>query len=182
MNNKNIIVLLGIGTILLYYLLIRPLYNGVGNVWQPEHGIKTLMQMNAEYDEALAQASSLFGKADTLRKEYSEVSSEQKQKMNVMVPDSVDIVRLLSEVNSIGVEQGVPLINLSASEVGAAVEGKGTVGISFAVKTTYLQFKQLMEAFEKSMRLFSVQSVSFSSPEDGGATLYQVKLETYYLK
>ena len=47
----------------------------------------------------------------------------------------------------------------------------------------YENFKKLMDTFEKSMRLFSIQAVSFTAPEkDGDLTSYDVKLQTYYIK
>ncbi len=182
--SKNLLtILLIVGTFAVYYLLIGPLYKGVGGVWQPAESIKSLIEQEKQYNETLNQAGDLFAQAETLRSEYSRVSDEQKAKMKIMVPDSIDKVRLLSEVYNISVEAGIPFNELAYSDGQSTTEGRGSAGISFTVKTTYPQFKVLMDTFEKSMRLFSIQSVIFTAPErESDPTSYQVKLETYFIK
>ncbi|MEN9337967.1 MAG: hypothetical protein RIQ41_281 [Candidatus Parcubacteria bacterium] len=182
--SKNLLnILLAVSTFALYYLLINPLYNGTGGVWQPEESIKMLRDLNGQYDETLRQANELYSQAETLRGQYSRISQDQKDMMKIMVPDSIDKVRLLSEVTNVAGLAGLKLENISYSDGSIAASGRGYATISFSVKTTYEKFKELMYAFETSMRLFSIQSVSFSSPaEDGQLTSYQVRLDTYFLK
>lgn len=182
--SKNLLNLLLIVTVFaMYYLVISPIYNGIGGVWQPALSIPQLRNMNAQYDTTLAQADTLYNQAQTLRAQYANVSPEEKQKMEMMVPNSVDKIRLLDEVDAIGKKTGLALDSLSYSEGTSAINGLGAAGISFIVKTNYPKFKELMDNFEKSLRLYSVQTVTFSSPaKDGDLTSYQVKLNTYYLK
>lgn len=182
--SKNLLTLLLIvSTFAVYYLAIGPLYTGTGGVWQPAESVKALRTLNTQYDETLTQADNLFTQAETLRNQYARISDDQKDKMKVMVPDSIDRVRLLSEVSTIGILSGLPLSELSYSDGPVLSTGRGAVGISFSVKTNYQQFKALMDTFEKSMRLFSIQSVTFTSPEqEGSPVTYQVKLETYFIK
>lgn len=182
--SKNLLhLLLIISTFALYFVVIKPLYTGAGGVMQPEQSIQRLQLLNRQYDDTLSQADSLFSQAETLRAQYSKITDADKAKMAIMVPDSIDKVHLLSEVRSVGEDAGFALSDIMYTEVGNALDSKGVVSISFSVKTTYPRFKALMDNFEKSMRLFSVDSVSFSSPgKEGELTTYQVKLLTYYLK
>ncbi|MEZ0208848.1 MAG: type 4a pilus biogenesis protein PilO [Candidatus Paceibacterota bacterium] len=184
--SKNLLNLLLIVTAFaVYYLVINPLYTGVGSVWQPSSSIKSLKDMNVQYDTTLAQADGLYNQAQTLKAQYTNISPTQKEKMELMVPNSIDKIRLLDEVQGVGKERGLYLENLSYSEGGTNIGALtlGSVGVSFTVKTSYPKFKELMDDFEKSLRLFSIQSVSFSSPEkEGDLFLFQVKLITYYLK
>lgn len=182
--SKNLLnLLLIVGTFAVYYLLIGPVYKGVGGVWQPAESVQSLRELKNQYDETLNQADNLFTQAETLRSQYSRVTDEQKAKMKVMVPDSIDKVRLLSEVYNISVLAGIPFNELAYSEGPSTSNGRGSAGISFTVKTTYPKFKVLMDTFEKSLRLFSIQSVTFAAPErEGDPTAYQVKLETYFIK
>ncbi len=182
--SKNLLnLLLIVATFALYYLAIGPLYTGTGGVWQPAASVQSLRTLNSQYDETLSQADSLFTQAETLRGQYSRISNDQKDKMKIMVPDTIDKVRLLSEVHAIGVQSGLILSELAYSEGQTLATGRSSAGVSFAVKTTYPQFKALMGTLEKSLRLFSVQSVTFSAPEqEGSPTTYQVKLETYFIK
>lgn len=183
MSKSLLNLLLLASTFALYFLLIQPVYTGVGGVWQPAQSVESLRTLNAQYDETLSQANDLYGQAETLRGQYSRISNDQKTKMAIMVPDSIDKVRLLSEVHSIAVQSGLTFNELSYSDGTALPNGRGSAGISFSVKTSYPQFKALMDNFEKSLRLFSIQNVSFATGErEGDNMTYQVKLETYYIK
>lgn len=181
-NLRNLLLI--IASFSLYYVAIKPLYTGVGGVMQPERSIQTLRVLNTQYDDTLSKADDIMKQAETLRAQYARVSAEDKAKMAVMVPDSVDQVHLLSEVRSIGEDAGFALTDiLYTAGSNGGVSTKGTASISFSVKTTYPRFKVLMNNFEKSLRLFSVDSVSFAVPvKEGDLTTYQVRLQTYYLK
>jgi hypothetical protein len=183
MSKKLLNLLLIVATFAVYYLLIGPVYKGVGGVWQPGESVKSLQVLNAQYDETLMQADALFSQAETLRSQYSRISDAQKDMMKVMVPDSIDKVRLLSEVSGILLNSGFPSNDLAFSDGPSSSNSKGTAAVSFTVKATYPKFKELMDTFEKSMRLFSIQDVSFSvAGKEGELPSYQVKLETYFIK
>lgn len=169
-------------TVATYLLVIKPLYSGVGSVFVPEQSIKSLQLLNQQYDGTLAKADELVNQAQELRKQYEKISAEDKAKMEIMVPSSIDKVRLLSEVQGIADQSGFALTNLTFGEGVGMSTNRGVATISFSVKTTYPRFKEFMNNFEKSLRLFSIDSVSFNAPEDGDLTNYQVKLQTYYLK
>lgn len=177
--SKNLLsLLLAVASFAVYYLLINPLYTGAGSVWQPEYSVESLQSLNKEYDVTLEQVNGLKAQANTLRTDYEKITDDQKQKMKLMVPDSVDKVRLLDEVSTMMQEAGFASQSLNVAESGGQIPG---YNISFNVKSNYDDFKSLMEVFEKSLRLYSVQSVNFSTP-DTGLTTYSVVLSTYYLK
>lgn len=183
MSKSLLNLLLIVASFAVYYLIIGPVYSGVGGVWQPADNVASLKSLSKQYDETLTQAQTLSSQADTLRAEYARVTDEQKAAMQIMVPDSIDKVRLLSEVHSIIQQSGFAPQELAYSEGSAASNGRGSAAVSFSVKTTYPQFKRLMDNFEKSKRLFSIQNVTFVTPTNPGEFItYQVKLETYYLK
>lgn len=183
MSKSLLNLLLVVATFAVYYLLIGPLYTGTGGMWQPAESVQSLKQMNTQYDETLAQADDLYNQAETLKSQYMRVSNDQKAVMQVMVPDSIDKVRLMSEVNSIIEQSGLQPSELAYLDNTSNNNTRNTAGISFSVKTTYPAFKKMMDNFEKSMRLYSIQNVMFTaSDKDGEPTTYQVKLETYYLK
>lgn len=166
----------------MYFLAIKPLYTGEGGIIHPAQSVKALRSLNSQYDGTLKNAESLVNQAKTMRAQYSAISPEDKAKIAVMVPESVDKVRLLSEVYGLGEDAGFSLDSLSYTD-GGSIAGKGIVNISFSVKTTYPRFKVLMDNFEKSMRLYSIEGVSFVSPQkEGDLITYQVRLKTYYLK
>lgn len=182
--SKNLLsLLLVVATFAVYYLAIGPLYKGTGGVWQPEQSIQSLQVLNKQYDETLAQADGLRSQAESLKADYTRISDEQKAQMAVMVPNSIDKVRLLDELSNVLEDAGFSSKDLSVSDGITQNPGMGSASVSFKVKTNYTTFKQLMNTFEKSLRLFSLQSVTFSAPEkEGDLISYDVRLETYYLK
>lgn len=183
MSPKLLNSLLAIASFALYYLFINPLYTGVGSVWQPEQGVGALRTKSAQYDTTIAQVQSLSVQARALQKQYSNISPETIQKMDVMVPDQVDPVRLMSEINTIANEAGFVLGDLTVSENQVTKDGRGSYLISFSVTTSYTRFKELMRNYETSMRLFTIKSINFSAPAKPGETVaFQVKLETFYMK
>ncbi|MFA5132461.1 MAG: type 4a pilus biogenesis protein PilO [Candidatus Paceibacterota bacterium] len=183
MSPKLLNLLLIISSFAMYYLLINPLYTGVGPIWQPENSVTSLRSLNQQYDDVLAQAESLNKEAEDLRKKYNSLDADSKKKMETMVPTSIDPVRFLSEVNKIAAESGIALVSTSYSDTPKSATTPAAYQLSFSVKTTYAKFKEFMSNYENSLRLFTLQSVSFSAPEkEGDLTTFQVKLNTYYLK
>ena len=166
-----------------YYLVINPLYTGVGSIWQPTNGILALSTLNEQYESTLNQASSSSAMADELKNKYSSVPNELKEKLKIMLPSRVDPVRLISEVNNIANKKGLTLSNISYNEKAATEGTVSSYGVSFSVKTTYGKFKELMHDYETSLRLFTIKGVVFSvSEKDSDLINFQVRLETYYLK
>lgn len=185
MSKKLLYTLLAITSFALYYVVINPLYSGIGNIWQPEAGVTLLRAQNSEYEKTLTKAESLISESKDLRTKYDAVSPEVKEKMKLMVPAKKDIdpVRLVSEVNSIANQEGLVISDLSYGEGSVTTGNRGSYVLSFSIKTTYTKFKELMQSYETSLRLFTIQSVQFIAPEaDSNITTFQVKMETYYIK
>lgn len=182
--SKNLLnLLLATASFALYYLVIGPLYSGIGTVWQPEEGITQLQQKNDDYTNTLAQAGSLVQQAASLRNQYSSIPDVTKQTMKMMVPDSIDPVRLVSEITNIGTQTGLTLDDITYAEGQNVSDTYGSYRVSFTVKTTYSKFKELMHNVETSLRLLAIQNVTFTLPDkDSGLTSFQVTLETYYMK
>ncbi len=183
MSPKILNTFLLIASFVVYYVVISPLWNGTGTVWSPERGITELRSLESQYRDTVSQAAELFNKGKELRSQYEAIDEETKLKMAQMVPASIDPVRLLSEVNNIAAQSGIALTGVTYSEGGAADKLRGSYDIAFTVKTSYPKFKEFMRNYETSLRLFTLQSVTFSAPDKADDLInFQVKLRTYYLK
>ena len=186
MSPRLINILLAVSSFALYYLVIGPIYSGVGTIWQPENGgIKALKASNVQYDQTIKEAQALSGQAAALNNQYVAINDTSKKTMLIMVPKAIDPVRLLSEMNVIASQSGVSLGSISYADMPTATKLAGAYDISFSVKTTYPKFKEFMRYYEKSMRLFTLQNVSFTAPTKSDSSdliNFQVKLRTYYLK
>lgn len=183
MSPKLLNTFLLIASFALYYVVIGPLWTGIGTVWSPAHGITDLRSSEAQYANTVDQAADLFRQGKELRSQYEAIDEATKQKMIQMVPASIDPVRLLSEVNNIAAQSGIAITGVTYSEGGASDKLRGAYDLGFSVKTTYPKFKEFMRNYETSLRLFTLQSVSFSAPDKPDDLMtFQVKLRTYYLK
>ncbi len=171
------------GSIALYFLLINPLYTGVGSIYQPDKGITTLKSINDSYDIADTQAKAITDQASAIISSYHKIPKDSLDKMKTMLPDKVDPIRLMSEVNLIINSNGFSASDLGYGKQGST-DGSGvsSYSISFSVKGSYSKFKDLLKKFENSMRIYNIVSLNFNVPPDGPTDqyIYKVNMETYY--
>jgi hypothetical protein len=181
MSKTLINLFLVVATFATYYLVIGPLYSGSGSVWHPEKSVKSLMDLDKQYKEAIVQTQEISAKAKQLQEDYAKITPEDRARMSVMVPASIDKVRLLDEVDSIAKDAGLTIGNMSYAD-GAPQASRGSATISFSVKTTYPKLKELIRAYESSLHLFALKGLSFNVSDKDELTEYSVKLETYFIK
>jgi hypothetical protein len=179
MSPKLFNTLLILTTVVLYYMVTNPLYTGVSSaLYTVDAGVGSLKNTVAEYDVAVSQVDVLIRDSRSLQKEYDGFSEETRKNIMVMVPQSVEELRLLSEMTSIATESGIALEGLTVKD-----KGTGRYSITFSVKTTYQKFKDFITRYEKSMRLLSLDSVNFNAgTSDDDIIKFTVSLSTYYLK
>ena len=183
MSPKLLNIFLAVASFVLYYVVIGPLWTGVGPVWSPEKGVQALRASETNYQETVNQAQDLFTQGKQLQSQYEAIDEAAKQKMGVMIPQKIDQVGLLSEVDAIASKSGVALSNVTATESGALDKDRGAYDVAFTVKTSYPKFKEFMRNYENSLRLFTLQSISFVAPEKPDDLItFKVMLRTYYLK
>ncbi|GMU74453.1 MAG: hypothetical protein AMXMBFR44_6500 [Candidatus Campbellbacteria bacterium] len=151
---------------------------------------KTVRDKVAQLDEALDKAKELTELRDTLTVQYNSFTDEELKKLNTLLPDSVDTVRLIIDVDNIADAHNLTLLNISiaggevTSQQSSGPEGRpyGVMNLSFNVSTTYEQFKAFLIDVERSLRLLDVQTISFGQPDVTGRTTYTVSARTYWLK
>ena len=142
-----------------------------------ENNIQSLIKENGDYDETLKGIDDLVAKANSFQKQYGSLSDETKAELKIMVPDTVDSIKLLSELTNLADKAGIPL-----ETIGIKDDNQGEYSIGFSVQTTYTKFKQFITYWEKSMRLLTLQSVAFSPGKTDEDTIkFNVSLSTYYL-
>lgn len=170
-----------------YYVIISPVYFGGGNLYvvSPDQSIVQLREFKNKNDTALQQLEDGLVKIDNLKKDYSSIDQYTQDRLNIMIPDKIDGVRLVSEVTSLVTSSGLPVDGLSYAKEGEdkKLPGVGIYSISFSTKCSYFDLKNLLSKFETSMRLFSVQSVSFSTGLNLDEPMaVNIKMNTYYIK
>ncbi len=154
--------------------------------------VKAIRAQNDQYLEAIEKSKELLKKRDTLAEAYSSIPAQDIERLNRMIPDSIDSVRLIIDMNAIGARLGLTMKNIRIGDVAKTVAPEYTpkagtqqkpdsVNISFSVTTTYDKFLELLKELEKSLRILEISKFNFTA-NDQGTYDYTVELTTYWLR
>ncbi len=142
--------------------------------------------------DALKKANQLRDIRDRLAEERKNISGDDLTRISKMLPDSVENIGLIIELNNIARDKGMELLNPSidggattGSSVDIGPDNKkfGSLRMTFSVNTTYEKFIDFLKELERSLRLVDVTSVTFASPDPKtGRTNFGVTIQTYWLK
>jgi Tfp pilus assembly protein PilO len=108
--NKNIIaIILIVLAIGLYATFTRGMIDEV----------KTIRGINDQYTQAIQNADNLIKVRDQVLKDYNSLSAEDKSRLDKMIPDTTDNIRLVIDLNNVARLRGVSLRGIKASAVSA---------------------------------------------------------------
>lgn len=156
--------------------------------------IQTLRAEEATLSAALTRALELQATRDQLLSRYNTFNPEDLARLEKLLPDHVDNVRLALDMDSLAASYGMRIRNVSIEkqdEKKSATRKAQTVGpdertyesmaLSFTVTGQYDTFRTFLTDLEHSLRLVNVEQLSFSATESG---LYDfsITLRTYWLK
>lgn len=177
-NTAIVLLLLSVG---LFYTFTNGQYRDV-------RGLHTLA---SEYRSVLQNVSRIVELRDNLLITYETLPRSEIERVNKVLPDNIDTVRLALDLDGMASRYGISIKNIHTT-IGAAGEEslitlpesagpyeKATV--SFGFISNYANFVRLLADIEKSLRVMDVKSISFQTSESG---LYdhQISVETYWLK
>lgn len=152
--------------------------------------IQTLRAEEAQFDQALTRSKELQQIRDQLLSRYNTFSQSDLDRLEKLLPDNVDNVRLVLDFDSIAARYGMRIrnIGLEAQEsraqrgqVGGDDSVYQSVVLSFSVSGGYDAFRSFLEDLEQSLRLVDITAISFSS-SGTGIYDYSVSVKTYWLK
>jgi len=148
-------------------------------------------------NETIEENEKLIDLADQLRRErsvlqekFNNIDQNDRTKLNKILPDTIDNVRLILDINNIADDFGIAITNIGVQENDQNQQGRltdntgreyGTIGVTFAVSAEYTVFKNFMQRLENSMRLVDITSFSVSASE-GLFYNFNVSLDTYWLR
>lgn len=174
-----ILVLAAIG---LFALYTSPTYQG----------LKGTQAQVAAYDDALNKSKELKGLRDKLASARNAFSPEDEQKLVRLLPDQVDNIRLIIDINNIASRRGLALSNVALGEVsntsseaselaiGPSGDPLGSVSLGFSVVASYEEFLTFLQDIEHSLRILDIEELSFGSAE-GAKYTFDIQLRTYWL-
>ena len=145
----------------------------------------------ARFDEALERSKELIALRDALLTKYNAIPSEDITKIDTMIPDSIDTVRLIIDIETLASRYGMSLGNISIGTpegapangaLGPSADAFGRMSLSFTVVSTYDRFRAFLTDLERSLRIVDITSLSFDAPDAGGEMPFDVTFTTYWLK
>lgn len=153
--------------------------------------IDQLRQDKAKLEESLNYASQLRQKQKDLIAKRSEISVEQQDRLGKFLPDNVDNVRLIIDLNDVAQDYGMSIRNIKIKTdegktegqviQGGGVSDRGSVTLGFSVSGPYNNFLAFVDKLARSLRLVDISGISFSSTDKGDYD-YNVEIQTYWLK
>lgn len=151
--------------------------------------IQVLRAEEAEFDRALEQARELENLRTQLLSKYNSFSAEDKERLRKLLPDEIDNVRLILEIDDIAKEHDLQIGNLTFSRQSegqlaeAASQTHGHAIFTFSVVAEYEEFTPFLEDIERSLRLADVVAVSLGGLEEGVSEYdFAVTIRTYMLR
>lgn len=180
-----ILIIISLGV---FFTYTDPNYRGQ-NLSSGQASVLELGEKNDEYLKALNNVNEIKEKTKTLVEKKGNINTDYFEKLEKLLPDNIDNIKLVIDLNEIAKQHGLILkgVNLDiASKSGSGQLGKdnnkyGTVGLSFSVSSTYDNFQNFLGDLERSLRLIDITDLSVSG-SDAGVYDFSISLKTYWLK
>jgi hypothetical protein len=179
------------------FLYIRPTYSS--SITQTRDQIKS-------YDDALAAADRFQQKEAELTQSRAQIPAESLARLNEFLPDGVDNVQLILDLNALAARSGMALSDFdtknssdgsSVATAGQPITPSGTAGpgmdtlvssspidsidLTFKATGTYSSFRTLLDGMENSLRQLDVVNVDLDK-SDTGVYTYTVTTRIYWLR
>ncbi len=158
-----------------------------------------------EYDAALQKAAQLQQLKQQLLTKYNAFNPQDLDRIQKMLPDHVDNIRLILDMDGMASAYGMSLSNVDVSgnitkgqnqqmvaTIGSSNQKYDMLTIKFDVDSTYQDFQKFLADLQSSLRIVDLVSLSIgpsgaSGVPQGGTThepLYHfgISLRTYWLK
>lgn len=155
--------------------------------------VQKVQKEQSEYRQVLEKSKELQQKRDALREKYRTMNPADLEKLKKMVPDTVDNVRLVLDIDNIASRYGIIIKNIqvnggpgsatSKSSKGGDVENKqyGSISISFSATASYDVFLQFLKDLEQSQRIVDISEFTLNAYKGDNYT-YDVTMQTYWLR
>ncbi|MFA6353345.1 MAG: hypothetical protein WCW93_00185 [Candidatus Paceibacterota bacterium] len=187
--------LIGIA-VALFFLFTNPIYNEISE-----------LNLNvASYNGALDNSKMFENKRDKLTAQYNAIDPDNLTKLQKLLPENVDNVRLILEIGQIALPYGMVLKDVKYNAIradttkenvvqgGAVATPKdyGIFDLEFSTAGTYDNFINFTKDLESNLRIVDISSIVFSSntgnidnnPKVNSTEVYKYnfKIKTYWLK
>lgn len=173
--------------------------------------VSDLRSVNSSYENAIKNANELIAKRDQVVNAYNSISENDRKRLEEILPDRVDIIRLIIDIRSLIERRGGKFkdADIGAQEIkvgeqkdakvnsGASIVAAGDVAapiedpenangvkptmLTIKFSATYDNFLSILKDIESSLRLVEISKIEFT-PGDTNQYDYTVELKTFWLK
>src|SRR3990167_643494 len=191
------VILIGIA-VTTFFMFTNPVYKDISE----------LRAEVASYNEALDNSKALENERDKLTAKYNSINPENLTKLEKLLPENIDNIRLILEIEQIALPYGMALRDVRyntdektiAAAVPGAVVGGGVVApisnkdygswdLEFSTVGSYYNFMNFTRDLESNLRIVDISSITFSSGDGGVGSSpgsgssdsykYSFKIKTY---
>jgi Tfp pilus assembly protein PilO len=139
--------------------------------------ISILRAKEAQIDSSIQDAAKAADKIAKLTKKEKTFPENYEQNLHMILPDTIDSVKLLIEVDAMASARG---LHISTPQIGIGGSGKKGVAagfvkhtITFSLTAPYNVFRTYLRDLESSLSLRDMSNVTFSTSEtNADATRY----------
>ncbi|TAK57643.1 hypothetical protein EPO17_01365 [Patescibacteria group bacterium] len=179
---------------------------------QPHYDtVRELMLRSQDYQKVFADADGLLRKRDSLTIDLNKIRPSDKARISKLIPDSIDNVRLVIDINDgITSRYGVGIKNIrfetppedkttpagqavaattvvsktARKDVPTITENKdyNSVTLNFTIVAPYNTFLKILRDLESSLRIVDVTAISFRSTDASDVYQYDLGIKTHWLK
>lgn len=177
-----VFIIVVIGCVAAFLQYINPHYKN----------IKELRATTASYKQALENAKDLSLAQEELQARYATIDKSDIAAVESVLPDNVDNIRLIIQLNSIALKTGMSSLRDIdyTTNSGNSADDKtgglfGEFRVKFSTTGSYKNFLTFISTLEQNLRLVDISQVTFEVVEDPTKTdnnKYVITLKTYWLK
>lgn len=190
MNSRIFPILALMASVGIFFVYVSPTWS---------NSIASLKDSIAFDDQALAAAEQYTEQQNALASARNAINPSDLSRVAVFLPDSVDNVGLILDMNALAARSGLALANIdvvsnAAQATGGSVVSStvgnigigttnpvGSVDLSLSAIGTYSALKSFLIGVERSARLLDVREISIKGSETGVYN-YQMTLRLYWLR
>ena len=188
--NKLMPIILILASVGIFFMFIDGQYKEV----------QGLMDQKNQNDKMLEDAKTLDKEFENLQKKYREIKVEDREILEKILPETVDNVRLILDINNIADNYGIIIRDISVTggpiaedDTGANNTASrnaannlnqryGTISLGFSVSAEYETFKAFLRDLEDSLRVVDIKDIGIQTASEGTFNNYTVSLDTYWLR
>jgi len=185
----------------IFFFYTKPAYSGPGTIDSPS--ISEMKGQIAQYNDALEKVQQLQQLKSKLLAKYNSFNPDDINRLQTMIPDHVDNIGLILELDSLASRYGMSLENADIDTTNQPAAGSSNTAATGAIQTdakkydtlalhfstfgTYANFSAFLHDLESSLRVVDLSKLTFAAQPDNSSKSdptfhYDITINTYWLK